>query len=143
MEANLNDISRIAKLFDDYRIFYKQQSDVTGAKDFLFDRISNNESVIFYAESAGNVIGFVQLYPIFSSVKMRRCWLLNDLFVVKNARRQGVAAALLEKAKAFGQEKNASRLLLQTGSENIEAQSLYEKNNWVKQTDFFYELQII
>jgi len=34
MEANLNDISRIAKLFDDYRIFYKQQSDVTGAKDF-------------------------------------------------------------------------------------------------------------
>lgn len=68
--------------------------------------------------------------------------MLNDLFVAENARQQGVAEALLNKAKEFGVEKNAGWLLLETAFNNYKAQSVYEKNGWIKRTDFFYQFTL-
>jgi len=36
--------------------------------------------------SADQLMGFAQLYPSFSSVSMKRLWILNDLFVSSEAR---------------------------------------------------------
>ncbi len=139
-KATLEDVKFAAPLFDAYRLFYKQPSNIEAATDFLQERITNNESVIFIAFADGNAVGFCQLYPIFSSVGLQRTWLLNDLYVDANARGQGIAAALLEQAKDFGIETNARWLLLQTGADNVTAQSVYEKNGWKRVEDYFYEL---
>ena len=134
-----DDVSMVAILFDAYRVFYKQSSNLQAAFDFLEQRVDKNESTIFMAILQGEAVGFVQLYPIFSSVSLKPAWLLNDLYVAENARRQGVAEALLQQAKQFALETNAAYVMLQTSEDNYKAQSVYEKNGWIKLNDFFYE----
>ena len=89
--AKKKDIDDLSILFDKYRIFYKQQSEVDNARSFLKKRMKRKESVIFVAEERDELIGFTQLFPIFSSVSMKRTWLLNDLFV--NEKSRGIGAA--------------------------------------------------
>ena len=140
--AKKKDIDQLSVLLDKYRIFYKQKSDVDSAKSFLKKRMKRKESVIFVAEERKDLIGFTQLFPIFSSVSMQRTWLLNDLYVNEKARGIGAATALLNAAKDFGAETNSKWLLLQTAADNFTAQRVYEKNGWIKETDFFYRKDI-
>ena len=110
--ASLQDLNQISSLFDAYRVFYERESDLEGAQSFLKDRLENNESVVYLAiDDANNAVGFIQLYPLFSSTRMARLWLLNDLFVDPNARRQGIAKQLLEKAKQHCRESKALSLI--------------------------------
>ena len=140
--AKKKDIEDLSVLFDKYRIFYKQRSDVENARSFLKKRMKRKESVIFVAEERDELIGFTQLFPIFSSVSMKRTWLLNDLYVNEKARGMGTASKLLDAAKDFGAETNSKWLILQTAADNFTAQKAYEKNGWVKETDFFYRKDI-
>jgi GNAT superfamily N-acetyltransferase len=141
-KALVEDVNQIAPLFDAYRMFYKQAPNEKAAADFLSKRLMNNESTIFIAYSDGIPVGFCQLFPIFSSVGLKRAWLLNDLYVNEEARGKGIAAALLHEAKNFGIETGARWLMLQTGADNITAQSVYEKNGWNRIEDHFYELPL-
>ena len=136
--AKKKDINVLSVLFDKYRIFYRQKSNVEAAKSFLKKRMKRKESVIFVAEEGDELIGFTQLFPIFSSVSMKRTWLLNDLYVNEKSRGMGAAGKLLDTAKEFGAATNAKWLLLQTAADNFTAQKVYEKNGWIKETDFFY-----
>ncbi|MGH8214537.1 MAG: GNAT family N-acetyltransferase [Rhodanobacteraceae bacterium] len=122
------DQDALSRLFDAYRVFYRQPSDPQGAHDFLLARAEGGQSEIFLARDAesGEVLGFTQLYPSFSSVSMRRVWVLNDLFVAPGARRRGVARALMEAARAFARASGALRLVLETAEDNRSAQALYE-----------------
>jgi ribosomal protein S18 acetylase RimI-like enzyme len=141
-KATKDDIEDLTVLFDLYRVWYHQPSDIAAAKKFLLDRMENNESVVFVAESDNKLVGFTQLYPIFSSVSMQKTWLLNDLYVHASARKQGVAPQLLDAAKEHGANTNAKWLMLQTGNDNYASQSVYEKNGWKKISDYFYELPL-
>jgi len=141
-KAGIEDIPEAAPLFDGYRIFYKQPSDIKAAADFLQERITKDESAVFIAYVNKIPVGFCQLYPLFSSVGLQRTWLLNDLYVHEDARGQGVAAALLQQAKEFGIATNARWLMLETAADNFTAQSVYEKNGWKKSTGFFYEMRL-
>lgn len=138
VKASTNHVSMLAPLFDAYRQFYHQHSNVTGAFHFLEERLVKGESEIWLAFVNDQPAGFVQLYPIFSSVSMAPAWLLNDLFVSEMHRGQGIASLLLDAAKEFARNNNARWLLLQTGADNIAAQALYEKNGWQKESDLFY-----
>jgi len=141
-KAALADLEPLTSLFDQYRIFYKQESDLKGAEDFLRERIVNSESTIFYAtekrEQAEIPVGFTQLYPSFSSASMKRLWILNDLFVAHEFRRQGVAEKLMARARAFVEENGGKRLTLATAHDNHAAQRLYGKCGYVRVEDFWY-----
>ena len=141
-KAFVDDANIVAPLFDSYRSFYKQAADVEGAMNFIKERLQQNESVIFIAFIKDSAVGFVQLYPIFSSVGMKRAWLLNDLYIHVSARGKGVATALLDAAKEFGRSTNSRSLMLQTAADNYTAQALYKKNGWKKETDLFYRFDL-
>lgn len=136
--ADTGDVETIALLFDAYRIFYRQPSDMEAAKRYLTERLENNESVLFIAYWNDQPAGFTQLYPLFSSVSMRKVWLLNDLYVNEASRNKGIGFALLEQAKLFGKKTNAKALTLETSFDNYTAQALYQKNGWVREENFFY-----
>ena len=106
LKAELQHVHDLIPLLDGYRMFYRQTSDFVGAKKFLEERLKLNESIIYMAYEEENAIGFVQLFPIFSSVSMQRMYLLNDLYVEKNYRGQGVGKALINKAKELCREEN-------------------------------------
>jgi GNAT superfamily N-acetyltransferase len=129
--ATLDDLDALVPLFDGYRGFYEQPSDAGLARDFLAARLQRGESVIFLATlDDGTPAGFTQLYPIFSSVRAARVWVLNDLFVAPGARKRGVAQALLDAAAAFARGDGAIRLELETTPDNGTAQSLYRNAGW-------------
>ena len=141
-KAKKKDIAQLSVLLDKYRIFYKQSSDINSATEFIKKRMKREESVIFIAEQNKELLGFTQLFPIFSSVGLKRSWLLNDLYVDEKARGMGVAGKLLNAAKDLGAETESRWLLLQTASDNTIAQKVYEKNGWVRETDYFYRKDI-
>ncbi|OAS88024.1 MULTISPECIES: GNAT family N-acetyltransferase [Metabacillus] len=141
--AALKEIDLVSTLFNEYRIFYGKQADLEGAKTFIEERMRFNESVIFLAMDGESPMGFVQLYPIFTSVGMKRKWLLNDLFVAETYRRHGVGKALMNQAKEFALETKAAGILLETTKDNTKAQALYEQLGYVKEDAvFFYNLSL-
>ena len=140
--ATIEDLASVAYLFDMYRQFYKQPHDKAGAEQFIRERMEQKESEILVALSEGEIIGFVQLYPIFSSVSMRRAWLLNDLYVGESFRSKGAGTLLLDASKQLARDTRSKWLLLQTGEHNTTAQALYDKNGWVRETDFFFRFDI-
>ncbi|HLK26989.1 MAG TPA: GNAT family N-acetyltransferase [Puia sp.] len=123
--ARIEDVAQLSKLFDLYRIFYRKQSDIEGAKNFLYERIKNNESVIYVAEEENELLGFTQLYPQFTSTRMKRSWLLNDLFVLQEHRERGISKQLIEAAKQLAIKTNAAGLLLETEKTNTVGNRLY------------------
>ena len=141
-QASIDDINIVAPLFNAYRIFYNQASDMAGTTNFLYERIVKNQSTLFIAFINGEAVGFTQLYPIFSSLSLRPALLLNDLYIAERVRKLGITKALLNKAKEFGKQNNAGWLLLETAFDNYNTQSLYEKNGWIKQTDFFFQFSL-
>ena len=143
VQAGLQHLDELTQLFDAYRQFYRQASDTSGAQAFLHERLTQGDSVVFVAFLDGKPAGFTQLYPSFSSVSMAQIWILNDLFVAKHARRNGVAQVLMERAAEFGKETGAARLSLQTEVTNEAAQALYEVLGWEKETSFYtYSLNV-
>lgn len=125
------DIKDLSILFDNYRVFYEKESDIKGSEIFLLERIRNNESEIFIAENdKKELVGFVQLYPIFSSTRMKRLWLLNDLFVDENYRGQGVSVLLIDEAKKLCKESYACGLILETAKSNVVGNKLYPKTGF-------------
>ena len=136
------DIARIAPLFDAYRSFYGQPPDIARADAFLRARLARGESALLLAERDGEAIGFTQLYPLFSSVRTARLWLLNDLFVADSARRQGVARGLLDAAAAFAREQGAAGLMLETGRDNHPARALYRAAGWNEDASQWYSLHL-
>jgi GNAT superfamily N-acetyltransferase len=134
--AVLGDLDQLAPLFDAYRQFYQKPADLAAARQFLRARLAHDESVIFVAEQGSTMLGFTQLYPSFSSIALKRFWILNDLFVVPEARRLGAAARLLERARMLAEETGASGLMLETAIDNRPAQKLYEKLGWVREEHF-------
>ncbi|MEM7087040.1 MAG: GNAT family N-acetyltransferase [Bacteroidota bacterium] len=133
--ASEENLEQLAPLFDGYRMFYKQPSNLQAANEFLADRFRKKDSVVFIAmDEKGGALGFTQLYPMFSSVSMQRSYVLNDLFVSELARGQGVGEALMERAKQFARATGSKGLTLETAIDNP-AQKLYQRLGWVKDTE--------
>lgn len=138
-KATITDLKAVAALFDQYRVFYQKPSDINQAEVFINERITNNDSEIFVCCDADNVImGFTQLYPLFSSTRMRKLWLLNDLFVDEKHRSKGVSVALIEKAKKLCIETNACGLMLETAKTNMIGNNLYPKTGFGLDNDHNY-----
>lgn len=136
--AHVEQIENLSVLFDQYRVFYGQTSNLEAAKKFLQERFENKESVIFTASENGYMVGFTQLYPSFSSVSMKRIWILNDLFVQEAHRRKGIARLLMKAAENYARETQAARIVLSTQVSNFPAQTLYELLGYVKDQEFYY-----
>ena len=137
VEANIEHLEDIVPLFNAYRVFYEQPSDLGSAKQFLKDRILNKESIIYVAYEGEKAVGFTQLYPLFSSVSLKAMYLLNDLYVKSTHRGNGIGEALIEKAKTLCEKERNKGLALQTATDNP-AQKLYERLGFAKDHDLYY-----
>ena len=140
LRAQPHHLDALAPLFDAYRQFYRQPSNLDAARRFLANRLEADESVIFLARLPGAeaFAGFTQLYPFFSSVRMRRVWVLNDLYVAPEARRSGVARALMDAARDFARDDGAASLELATETSNARAQALYDDLGYERETDYWH-----
>ena len=125
--ATLGHLEQLAPLFNAYRVFYEQKSDLEAATAFLLERFLLRENVIYLALEGETALGFTQLYPSFSSVSLRRLWILNDLFVIPEARGQRVGEALIGAAVELALASGAVGVQLETAHSNLSGQKLYER----------------
>ena len=134
---NRHEASLVTDLFDKYRVFYRQPSDITLAQNFIQDRLDNNESIIFVAVAGKDdkviPVGFTQLYPDYSSVRAIKNWMLNDLYVDTGFRKQGIGERLIKSAMEFAKKEGAKYVELSTAIDNYTAQSLYTAMGFEKQ----------
>ena len=136
------DLDALALLFDAYRQFYGQPTDVPRARDWLRSRLRVGESVVLVAKHGADAVGFVQLYPMFSSVRTAKTWILNDLYVEAGARRGGVARALLDAAAKFARDDGAAGISLETTQDNAAARALYRAAGWNEDATQWYSLAL-
>lgn len=140
IQADASHLQSLAPLFDAYRVFYGQPSEPGRCRDFLSGRLKNGDSVVYLAldGNTNEAQGFVQLYPLFSSVSMQPLWILNDLFVLPGARKKGVASALIAQCRSLAEQTGAKGLQLETGTDNHAARRLYEQVGFTRIDAAFY-----
>jgi len=134
--ATSADVEGLVRLFEDYRAFYGCQPDEARARSFLSDRLRNTDSVILVASTRRTLAGFTQLYPAFSSLRMGRALILNDLYVAEPFRRHGVARRLMDAARLFAEMSGALVLTLETQKANTKARALYDSLGYHAEEDF-------
>lgn len=138
LRADATHLDAVAQLFDAYRGFYLQPSNIEQSRTFIAERMAGNESAIFLAlDEQREALGFVQLYPTFSSIDAHRTWLLSDLFTAPTARGRGVGRLLMNTAREFALETGAKGLMLETATDNVTAQGLYESLGYVRDTGYY------
>jgi GNAT superfamily N-acetyltransferase len=136
--ATLQWLPQLALLFDNYRVFYQKTSNIAGATAFLQDRLTQSDSQIFLLvnEEESKAMGFTQLYPLWSSTRMGKLWLLNDLFIHPAHRGQGYAILLMDRAKQWARETKSVGIMLETAKTNEIGNRLYPKADFQLDTDF-------
>lgn len=137
IKATSEHLDATALLFDAYRVWYRLETDLEGSREFLQQRMEQNESEIFLAidEDSGSAVGFTQLYPYFSSTRMSKLWLLNDLFVSKSHRGKGISLLLINAAKDLARKTGAIGLNLETEKSNIVGNALYPRAGFKRYED--------
>jgi len=137
IKAELSHLEDIVPLFDGYRIFYKQASNLKAAKAFIKNRLLLKDAIIYVAYIKNNAVGFTQLYPLFSSVSMTPMYLLNDLYIDSTYRNQGIGEALINQAKQLCKTEKNKGLAIQTAFDNP-AQKLYQRLGFKSDTDLHF-----
>jgi GNAT superfamily N-acetyltransferase len=139
--GELKHLPELVPLFDAYRQFYKQVSNLEGARAYLLDRLSHGEATVFIAFDGPRAVGFTLLYDTFTSVAMKPLCILNDLYTIPEARGKGAGTALIARAREHALAKGAFRLRLRTAHDNLTAQSVYEKFGFKRDEIYFtYDL---
>ena len=138
VQATLEHLDLLTPMFIKYREFYGELPLPDSSRKFLENRLKRKESVIYLAlaDDEDRLLGYCQLYPSFSSLSLKRVWILNDIYVAEDARRQLVADRLLQTAKKMAKDTNAIRLRVATSQNNLAAQKTYESIGFREDTVF-------
>ncbi|MFJ4775560.1 GNAT family N-acetyltransferase [Streptomyces sp. NPDC088762] len=138
--AGADDVEVAAGLFRGYLDFYEVKvEDPDGPRAFLAERIANDESLVLLADAPeAGTVGFAQVYRTFSSLTLRRAWVLNDLYVSPAGRRTGAGRALLREVLRRAREAGVAGVQLETAYDNHIAQGLYEAEGFVREEFHVY-----
>ncbi|MGB0835348.1 MAG: GNAT family N-acetyltransferase [Psychrobium sp.] len=138
--AELRHIDAVVPVMDEYRAFCGFESKGSETQQFLQQIIANQQSKLFLAvdEQTQQVMGFVNLYPSFSTLALKPIWILNDLAVSSRFRGRGLAKELIDGALEFAKLSGAIRVELKTEVTNTRAQALYKSLDFNIDNDNVY-----
>ncbi|MNU91142.1 putative acetyltransferase [compost metagenome] len=77
------------------------------------------------------------MFPTFSSIDAHRTWLLGDLFTTPAVRGKGVGTLLMNTARDFARLAGAKGMTLETATDNVSAQHLYESLGYVRDPGYY------
>ncbi|MGX5172937.1 N-acetyltransferase family protein [Aliikangiella sp. IMCC44653] len=137
-QAQLSDLASLATVYDEYRQLFSLPSSKQRCVAFLRERLVKQDSIIWIAVINDTVVGFIQIYPSFSSIAMRPIWQFNDLFIGTQFRRKNIATQLIQSMEVAAQQNNIFSIKLATATTNQAAQQLYKKLNYQPSSDFLH-----
>jgi hypothetical protein len=113
-KAELWNLELILPLFEQYRRERGMSENSERSLAFLANRIHFSESILFVAVQDQQAVGFVQLYPRLSSLRLQRYWQLTDIFVANIPNHQQITSELLRKSRDFVSFTQSKLLVLES-----------------------------
>ncbi len=134
--ATLPDLTLVAPLFDAYREFFAGETDRERTEIFLKERLRCQDSVLLLACEGDRGVGFLQLYPLFSSWYVTRIWFLSDLYVEERYRGAGIGRALVREAQVFAREVGSRSIMVEIPHVEPHLVTFYESLAFERDKDF-------
>ncbi len=104
-----------------------EQWDERRAAVALRAAMDSHDAVVLVADDGGELVGLSTVYLDIHSVRFGyRAW-LEDLAVDPNRRSEGIGKALIEASRAWGNERGATHLELDSGVDRTDAHRFYER----------------
>ncbi len=128
--ANENDAPTLARMFEAFNADYRV---ITITPEQMAARLRACAAVepTLLAEVDGQQAGFVCVRVVPHMSDDTPYAEVSDLFVEPAFRRQGVGSALLAAAAHHARERGAHEIVVQTGTDNDNAQALYRRAGYV------------
>jgi ribosomal protein S18 acetylase RimI-like enzyme len=114
-----------AGVFDDYRVHYGQAADPERTRAWLSGQLASGRLEMAVAVRDGELAGMITSAVQPASLRLGVFVHVQDLFVKPEARRAGVAHALLDHVIAGAKAAGALRVSLRTEDDNRPALELY------------------
>ncbi|AVG17300.1 GNAT family N-acetyltransferase [Chromobacterium vaccinii] len=134
--ATPESVSDWLPLFAAYLDFYRVHQSPGQCREYLCERLRRRQAIAFLAKRDGAAVGFALMYVGFSSLSLRPCWMLHDLYVSADARRHGVGKLLILRCQQYARDMGGGEIMLQTAHDNLNAQRLYENLGFALDRDF-------
>jgi len=142
-KATQQDITQLYPLMIEYIVdFYEQPKPKEEELKGLMEHLLNNPAsgLQFVAEFEGKLVGFATLYFTFSTLRVKRQAVLNDLFVKADIRGKKVGEKLFLTCLQYIRENGFCSMTWETAKDNVVAQSLYNKMGGEISPWLFYEI---
>ena len=135
-------LEQLLPLIAAYQRFYEVEDVDEERNRAFFTRFiaPSNDGLLLGAWRANELLGYACLYWHFTSLVPAETVLMNDLFVVTEARGQGVGRALIEASASVARKRGAHHLEWATAPDNKTAQRLYDATGAERSTWIEYEL---
>jgi GNAT superfamily N-acetyltransferase len=142
--VNTGGYDDVLALIADYQRFYGVDTpDPQRNREFFARFLGKSEAgCILGARSGGRLVGYACLYFSPSSVDAMDIVILNDLYVVPDARGAAVGRRLIEATTAVARSRHVERVRWSTAIDNRRAQRLYEQMGAQRSTWFEYEVVV-
>ena len=134
---NHNRRDHFADLFNQYNLFRDETLREKPVLNRMGERLFYSEPVLFIAmrnQAESIPVGFIQLYSTYSSKNAVKTTIVNDLYVLADYRKNGIALKLIEVAVKFAINNKSALIQLETLQDNLIAQKLFESVGFKSQS---------
>jgi ribosomal protein S18 acetylase RimI-like enzyme len=124
-EADLVELLPLMRAYCDFYEVEPGDADLEALAHALIADPQHEGVQLIARSEAGEPLGFATVYWSWQTLSAARAGVMNDLFVVPEARGQGVGRALIEECRRRCRERGAAQLVWETAPDNEAAQRLY------------------
>ena len=134
-DSFINLLEKMA-LFED-----QSHPDSAAKKRLKEDALSKNPKYeAFIANLGSQDIGFMIIYPTYSSFLALPSLFLEDIFVLKEFRKQRIGQKMFDYCVKLAKDRDCGRMEWWTLNWNMPAINFYKKNNATRTNNIFYQL---
>lgn len=127
-----------------YQVFYEAEPDDERNRAFFRRFLApSDEGLLLGAWDGERLVGFATIYWTYSSTLPGDIALMNDLFVVEEARGTGIGEALIDACVEAARERGLPILEWFTATDNHRAQRLYDRYPGAEKTTWHaYDVEV-
>lgn len=124
-EADVGELLPLMRAYCDFYEVAPTDQRLEALARALIDDPRNEGLQLIARDEDGTPLGFATVFWSWQTLSAARAGVMNDLFVVPEARRRGVGSELIAECRRRCRERGAAELVWETAPDNETAQSVY------------------